>query len=289
LQSPQTLTKVISEPLYALLDRGGKAWRSILVIFVAQSLGKSIDDVLDITILPEIIHNGSLIIDDIEDSSDFRRGAPCLHKIEKYGIDVSINVGNFMYFIPLKVIENMQNNGTISAEIALKLYRIYSKEMANLHLGQGLDICWHKGGMGVDKEPNINDYLLMCANKTGGLSRMRAKLGATMCGATNEQVEAFGKFAESVGIAFQIQDDLLNIDSENELAIKKGGVGEDIHEGKRSIMVIHCIKEAPKQESDRLLEILNMKTSDPKLIEEAIQIMKKKIRVLNSVLKRQKN
>ena len=103
---------------------------------------------------------------------------------------------------------------------------------------------------------------------------MSAKFSALLSGANSEQVEKIGKFAESIGIAFQIQDDLLNLDS-SALSVGKGGIGEDIHEGKRSLMVIHTLQNATPEDATRLQYILSLKTTDTSLIEEAIGIMKK--------------
>lgn len=104
---------------------------------------------------------------------------------------------------------------------------------------------------------------------------MSAKMSAIISGATEEQVEAIGKFAESIGIAFQIQDDILNIQDATALSQNKGGVGEDIHEGKRTIMVIHSFNNGAESDVKRLKEILAMKTNDAELIHEAISILKR--------------
>jgi len=140
--------------------------------------------------------------------------------------------------------------------------------MINLHLGQGLDIWWHQG----KAMPNEQQYLQMCAYKTGVLARLSARLAALLSGATPDQIHQLGLFSEAIGVAFQIQDDLLNISGE-EFAEKISMVGEDIYEGKRTLMVIHSVTHSP-QTAKRLEEILNMKTRDAALIKEAIDIMK---------------
>eukprot|EP01114_Cavostelium_apophysatum_P017196 TRINITY_DN504_c0_g1_i1.p1 TRINITY_DN504_c0_g1~~TRINITY_DN504_c0_g1_i1.p1 ORF type:complete len:386 (+),score=86.71 TRINITY_DN504_c0_g1_i1:164-1321(+) len=265
------INKAVIEPIWDLLDRGGKRWRSTLLLLVAEALGKSAEEVLDFVVITEIVHNGTLIVDDIEDDSEYRRGKPCLHKT--VGVDVAINAGNLMYFLPLRVLRERVD---LPKEVMLKCYETYSTEMLTLHLGQGLDICWHsKQRDDHSPEPNVANYLQMCANKTGALARMSAKLSALICGGTDEQAEAIGNFAESIGIAFQIQDDLLNLEFDAAVATNKGGVGEDIHEGKRTIMVIHSFDSAPAEEAKRLREILSMHTSDPVLIAEAIDIMRR--------------
>lgn len=261
----ETATKALSEPIWEFLDRGGKRWRPALLLLVAEALGAQKEDVLDFVALCELVHNGTLVIDDIEDQSELRRGKPCLHLV--YDLDVAINAGNALYFLPLLALK--QRKDDFPPETIIKAYELYSQEMINLHFGQGFDIWWHSG----NKEPNIDEYLQMCAYKTGTLARLSCKLSAILAGATDYQIEAIGRFAESVGVGFQIQDDILNFDSE-EFAEGKG-FGEDIHEGKRTLIVIHCLENASKDDADRLREILLLHTNEQTLIEEAVAIIHK--------------
>jgi geranylgeranyl pyrophosphate synthase len=265
----ETLNKAVTEPIWEFLDRGGKRWRPFLFLLVCEALGKNPEDFMEFAIIPEVIHNGTLIIDDIEDSSDYRRGKPCTYKI--YGLDIAINAGNAMYYLPLLPL--IKNKEKIQPSKLCKIYEIYVQEMINLSLGQAMDIAWHKGLAKAD-EIGEKDYLQMCAYKTGTLARMSAKMAAVLADATLEQVEKIGHFAESTGVAFQMQDDILDLTGE-EFAGKKGGRGKDITEGKRTLIVIHTLKVADSKDKKRLIEILNMHTSDQKLREEAIAIMEK--------------
>jgi geranylgeranyl pyrophosphate synthase len=114
----------------------------------------------------------------------------------------------------------------------------------------------------------------MCAFKTGCLSRMAAKLAVVLSGGGDELAEKVGGVAEAIGVAFQIQDDILNLTGEK-FSKRKGGLGEDITEGKRSLMVIYTLKKANKKDRKRLLEILSLHTTNQKLRNEAIKIIKK--------------
>jgi geranylgeranyl pyrophosphate synthase len=230
---------------------GGKRWRSVLVLLIGEALGGDMDLVKDFVTISETVHNGTLAIDDIEDSSQFRRGKECLHLI--YGVDIAVNAGNAMYYMPLLVLRERAN--AIGAERLVRCYEVYSQEMINLHFGQGMDIYWHSGKGSVD--PTIKQYLQMCAFKTGTLARMSAKLSALVSGANEETVNAVGRFAEAIGVAFQIQDDILNI-SKGALADLKGW-GEDIHEGKRTIMVLDAFAKGTPEQSARLRQILKEK------------------------------
>ncbi len=262
----EAVNKAIADPLWEFLDRGGKRWRPSLFLLVCQALGTDPDRVSDFAIIPEVIHNGTLMIDDVEDASEIRRGKPCTYKL--FGLDIAINTGNVMYYLPLLALS--KNKNKISAEQENKIYEIYVQEMIRLSFGQATDIAWHKGLA----EANDMQYLQMCAHKTGTLARMSAKMAAVLAGASDTTVEKMGRFAETIAVAFQIQDDVLDLVGE-EFAEKKGGRGQDVTEGKRSLMVIHTLEKAQKADKKRLLEILDMHTTDQKLKDEAIAIIKK--------------
>jgi geranylgeranyl pyrophosphate synthase len=263
----ETINKAIAEPVWDMLDRGGKRWRPVLFLLICEAFNKGPDYCLDFAIIPEVVHNGTLVIDDIEDSSEIRRGKPCSYKI--YGLDISVNAGNAMYYLPL--IPLMEQKDTLSPESLRDVYEIYVQEMINLSIGQAMDIAWHRG-LANANEIDEDDYLQMCAYKTGTLARMSAKIAAVLSGADRNLVEKLGSFAESIGVAFQMQDDLLDLTGEK-FAKTKGGLGQDITEGKRTLMVIHTLKKAVPEDRKRLIQILNMHTSDQKLRDEAIGIM----------------
>jgi geranylgeranyl pyrophosphate synthase len=265
----EALNKAIAEPIWEFLERGGKRWRPALFLLIIEALGKNPEDFFDFAIIPEVIHNGTLMVDDIEDASEFRRGKPCTYKI--YGLDIAINAGNAMYYLPLLPL--IKNKEKISKEKLCKVYEIYVQEMISLSMGQAMDIAWHRGIADADKIDE-EDYLQMCAYKTGTLARMSAKIAAVLADADEELTDKLGRFAESIGIAFQMQDDILDLTGE-EFAEKKGGRGQDITEGKRSLIVIHTLKVANTKDRKRLIEILNMHTSEQKLKDEAIKIMEK--------------
>lgn len=265
----ETLNKTIAEPIWEFLDRGGKRWRPALFLLIAEALGKNPVRLIDFAIIPEVIHNGTLMVDDIEDSSELRRGKPCTYRM--YGLDIAVNAGNTMYYLPLLPL--IEHKGEISDQKLRRVYEIYVQEMINLSLGQAMDIAWHRGLANADTIGE-NDYLQMCAYKTGTLARMSAKIAATLAEANDELTEKLGRFAESIGVAFQMQDDVLDLTSK-EFEKKKGGRGQDITEGKRSLIIIHTLQTANARDRKRLIEILNVHSSDQKLKDEAIGIMEK--------------
>jgi geranylgeranyl pyrophosphate synthase len=262
----ESIQKGLVDPVWDLIDRGGKRWRPILMLLCCQAVGGKPEKIKEFTVLPELIHNATLVEDDIEDSSELRRGKPCTYKI--FGIDISVNAGSAMYILPNIML--FKNSKKLNDHAKNQIYDLTWTELLRVHVGQATDIYWHKGN-----KMNISEaeYLQMCVNKTGVLARYSCKLGSILGNGSEKQTEALGKFGESIGVAFQIQDDILNLVGEE---FQKGkGVGEDIHEGKRTLMVIYTLSKASEQDKQRLVEILNSHPSDEAVILEAIELMKK--------------
>ncbi|MCS7125972.1 MAG: polyprenyl synthetase family protein [Aigarchaeota archaeon] len=259
----ESINKSILQPFWDLIDRGGKRWRPALMLIVYEALGGDIEEILPLTIIPETIHNGTLAVDDVEDDSDFRRGKPCIHKI--YGVDVAINMGNTMYFLPLLILSKIN----IPEHKKMRILEEYVKTMVELSFGQAMDIAWHRG---LVDEIDEEQYLQMTLFKTGTLARFSIKIATIMADASKEVEEIFSRFGESIAIAFQIQDDILNIVGDESKYGKE--IGGDIKEGKRTLVVVRALKSLPKERADRLKEILNMRTGNPELIKEAITLIK---------------
>lgn len=259
----ESINKSVLEPFWDLLDRGGKRWRPALMMMTYEALGGKAEDISPLSIIPEAIHNGTLAVDDVEDESDYRRGKPCIHKI--YGVDIAINMGNTMYFLPLLVLKRLN----IPEEKRLRILEEYVKTMTELSFGQAMDIAWHRG---MVEEIDEEQYLQMTLFKTGALARLSVKIAAIMADAPADVEEKLARFSESMAVAFQIQDDVLNIVGEESKYGKE--IGGDVKEGKRTLMVIRALKVLPPEKATRLREILDMRTGDQKLIAEAIRLIK---------------
>jgi len=259
------INESIFKPAWDLLSRGGKRWRPVIMLLTYEALGGEPEEIADLTIISELIHNGTLAVDDVEDDSDLRRGKPCIHKI--YGVDIAINMGNTLYFLPLVYLMRI---GKFKPDIINELTKIYLEEMLNLSLGQALDIAWHRS---VSEAVTEEMYLTMCRLKTGSLARLSARMACRLANLSPSQEEKVSNFSDAVAVAFQIQDDILNIAGDEALYGKE--IGGDIKEGKRTLMVIYALRTLQKSDADRLSEILRMRTSDPELIKEAINIIKK--------------
>ncbi len=238
---PLHLAETLTKPGWDLLSRGGKRWRPLLMTLVCEFLGGE-DDAIPLTPLVEFPHNASLIHDDIEDNSDERRGKPAVHLL--YGTDTAINAGCFLYFLPLRCIDVWN----ASPERKTMVYQIWSEYLRRLHLGQAMDIAWHRDFLSM---PSINEYLQMCKLKTGVLARMSAVCGVSIAGnrirfpddAEPDISDYLGEAAEKLGVGFQILDDVKNLTTGN--PGKKRG--DDIVEGKKSLPVLLYLHENPAQ------------------------------------------
>jgi len=238
IEFPKTAKKINDESMRALLtpgkeilSRGGKRWRPLLMTFICESLGGG-DAALPLTPLIEFSHNATLIHDDIEDDSEERRGKPAIHKI--YGVDTAINSGSFLYFLALSCVE------TFTGKDKEYIYKLWGKYIRGVHLGQAIDINWHRK---ISFVPTIEEYFVMCGLKTGGLARLAAELGAYLAGASDETISKLGEAAEKLGIGFQILDDVKNLTTGIPGKIR----GDDIVEGKKSLPVLLFLTRFPEK------------------------------------------
>ena len=264
-ETPLEQAEIFLEPGRALIGRGGKRWRPLVSILVCEALGGGhrADILAPLTELP---HNGSLIVDDIEDSSPIRRGKPAIHC--EFGVDLALNMGNFMYFLPTIIFERNDFSPQILAEIV----RDWLTVMRRLHLGQGFDIVWHR-----DRNlfPTRSAYLNMCRFKTGSLSSLAARLGARAASGSASvspmRVDLLGQTWEDLGTGFQILDDVQNLST----GVPGKEHGDDIVEGKKSLPVVIHAGENPT-DKPRLSELFCLAASGEKnAVSDAIALLEK--------------
>lgn len=262
------INKSLMDPMWYLISQGGKRLRPVFTLLVINLFNKNTDDYLEFSIIPEVLHTATLVHDDIEDRSIKRRNADCVHI--KYGLDIATNLGDFMFYFPLKA---LIDSDKLSQDQKMKIMNEYVSEMVKLGIGQGVDLAWHNYLVNPESITEEN-YMRMAFDKTGALLGFSAKLGAIIGGANDKQTELLGKFGATIGVIFQIRDDLLNIE-DSSVSKSKGGIGDDITEGKITMFVTHTLKVADEKDKKRLIEILKSHSSDDKLKKEASAILVK--------------
>ncbi|QEN04774.1 polyprenyl synthetase family protein [Thiospirochaeta perfilievii] len=253
---------IINKPANELIYRGGKRWRPMVLLLTSLCLDGDKTVSLILTPIVELIHNGTLLIDDIEDKATQRRGKKAVHLI--YGDDMAINSGNHLYFIPTTIIDDLN----ISDSLKLRIYESYTQNMRRLHFGQGMDIQWHND---LYKIPTVEEYIQMCKFKTGCLASMSGELGAIAAGVDTALTEKIRIIWEEIGVGFQILDDIKNITTGNPGKLR----GDDIVEGKKSLPVIlYC----NKHDNTKLLN--NIDKAKKKGIKRGRKFVEKSISIL---------
>lgn len=247
-------TEMLSQPVWDLLGRGGKHWRPIFGILLLQALGVEPGPFeTALSVIPELEHNASVIIDDIEDASQTRRGDLSIHL--KYGLPTAINAANTLYFLPLLSISDHPHLSTIQREA---IYRAFMEMFVQAHFGQAQDLYWSKLGPARRAElwhdGQLGELILQAHTfKTAAPVRVTAEFACIIADVDPQTRIACKRFAESIGIAFQIIDDVNNFSNAQDWG---KDCGEDITEGKFSFAIhraVHLLDGADKQ---RLTEIL---------------------------------
>ena len=242
--------KVLTGPFDYLNGHPGKDFRSALVKAFDAWLEVPPDSLKIITRAVSMLHTASLLVDDVEDNSQLRRGFPVAHTI--FGIPQTINSSNYVYFCALQEIQKLKNPKAVS---------IFAEELLNLHRGQGMDLFWRD----TLTCPTEDDYLEMVGNKTGGLFR----LGIKLMQAESRSLMDCVPLVNIIGLVFQIADDYHNLFSKEYTANK--GMCEDLTEGKFSFPVIHSVRS--NLGDMQLLNILRQKTENEEVKRYAVAYM----------------
>ncbi|ODA80601.1 hypothetical protein RJ55_03560 [Drechmeria coniospora] len=242
--------KVVRAPFDYATSHPGKDFRAQLIAAFNVWLdvpSKSLDV---ITKVIAMLHEASLLIDDVQDSSELRRGFPVAHSI--FGVAQTINAANYTCYLALQELQKLDNARAIT---------IFAEELVNLHRGQGMDLFWRD----TLTCPTEEDYLEMVGNKTGGLFRLGIKLMQAESKASIDCVP----LVNLIGLTYQIRDDYLNLSSQEYTDNK--GICEDLTEGKFSFPIIHSIRADPA--NLQLINILKQKTSDIQVKRYAVSYM----------------
>lgn len=246
-----------------LIKAGGKKLRPVLVVLSSESVGGRAQDALKTAVSMELIHTFSLIHDDIMDKDEMRRGKPSVHKL--WGEPMAILAGDTLFSKAFEIV--LETNTTnIDPKRVVEALKTVVDSCIKICEGQALDISF-EGQLDVKEE----EYMTMIYKKTAALIAAATKAGAIIGGGNDEQVEALSEYGRLIGLAFQIQDDYLDVVSDEEDIGKP--VGSDIVEGKMTLMVVHALANASKEDKKRLISILEANNED--LVDDAISIFNK--------------
>lgn len=255
------LERYLYAPLAAFSANGGKRHRPLICMLAARAVGGDPARARSAAAAIEHFQSAALIHDDIADKGQLRRGKPCMYLTE--GVGRAINCGD--YDITLST-DAVLRDEALDAPLKLRVLGELTAMMQRTVEGQALDLGW------VQNERfdlTVQDYLTMATLKTAHYSgAVPLAVGAMVGGGSEQQVEALRSFGLATGLAFQIQDDLLNL---------VGDAGDkdfrnDITEGKRTLVAVHALEHAESETRRELVEILRSGTQDAALLERAVKI-----------------
>jgi len=249
-------------PLRAYSVNGGKRHRPLICLLACEAVGGDPSLAWRPAAAIEHFHTAALIHDDIEDDSQTRRGEPTMHITE--GLGLAINAGDLaLSLVCGTVVDDPLLPDAMKLRVLSELVAMTDRTIE----GQALDIGWARDGR---FDLSVEDYLVMAQHKTAYYSgAVPLAVGAIVGGAPEPTVELLRSFGMAAGLAFQIQDDVLNLVGSKESVAKD--FRSDITEGKRTLIAIHALRHSP--DSDRLEQILNEHATDPATLAEAVGIM----------------
>ncbi|UCE07711.1 MAG: polyprenyl synthetase family protein [bacterium] len=227
------------EPVRYILEGGGKRIRPILVILACKAVGGKQDDCLDAAVAVEILHNFTLVHDDIMDNDDLRRSRQTVHK--KWDEATAILAGDGLV--------------ALAYHYLLKTNSQHIKEIAEIFTAGIVDLC---EGQALDKEfesrydIDLNQYMSMIEKKTARLLMISSEIGAIIGGGDYDARGILSEFSRQLGCAFQIQDDLLDIETTSGKTF-----GSDIKQKKMTILFVHALNHAHPKVRNQLLNIIH--------------------------------
>ncbi len=250
-------------PLAEYSANAGKRHRPLICLLACEAVGGNPELAKPSAAAIEHFHTAALIHDDIEDASQTRRGEPCLHIREGEGL--AINAGDLaLSLVTGTVVDDPNLDDATKLRVLKELVDMTARTIE----GQALDIGWARD----DRfDLTTDDYLLMANHKTAFYSgAVPLAVGAIVGGGNETQIATLRAFGMATGLAFQIQDDMLNLVGTRE-ATKKD-FRSDITEGKRTLIAVHALQNSGKRE--RLLALLSSRPTAPAELDEAVSIMR---------------
>ena len=234
----------LSGAMMHLVEGGGKRLRATLPWLVAKAVGDSHSGLLDVGAAIEIIHNFTLVHDDIMDDDDIRRGRPAVHV--EYDLPTAINAGDAMLAIAFEAMAVAEG---IEPELLPFLVKRIGRMVRKCSEGQQLDIEFEDRGFVTEDE-----YITMIHGKTAAMFLTCAEVGSHLAGADSDTIECMHDWGLAVGLCFQLMDDLIDVLSDSDTLGKPSG--SDVAQGKRTLMVIHALDQPPSNSKDDLMAVL---------------------------------
>ncbi len=247
-----------------IIDAGGKRLRPFLVLKSCKLVEGSEEDAIPTAAALELLHTFTLIHDDIMDQDEKRRGVPSVHT--KWGVPIAIVAGDLLFAKVYEVITKYTEIKNVNSKRILQVLKEISEATIALCEGQTKDMMF-----ATKRNVSEKEYLEMIKGKTAALFETSARCGGVLGGANKKQVKHLGDFGHYSGIAFQIVDDVLALTADEK--VLKKPVGNDIREGKRTLMVVYALEKATKSQKKQILETLGNNDATSEQIDKTIKLI----------------
>ncbi len=248
----------VNKDLEPELVNAGKQIRPILLLLTCQAAGGDWRQAVPAAAAIELVHNFSLIHDDIEDASPTRRGRLTCWQI--WGIEQSINAGDAMFALAHIAMNRLFDRG-VAAEIVVKALRRFDETCVHLTQGQNLDMAFETMDVVA-----VDEYIKMITGKTAVLLSLCTELGALIAGADAETVEHYRQFGLDTGLAFQMKDDILGIWGDEAVIGKSAST--DISTKKKTLPVLYGLAE-----SEDLRQLYGQEETNGVFVETAVSLL----------------
>lgn len=257
-KEPKSLYQAASH----LIIHGGKRLRPYMVIQCNQLLGGKRSDAIRAACAIEMVHNFTLVHDDIMDNDEARHGVPTTHNI--FGMPVAILAGDVLFSKAYEVISNQSLQPKIISKLVSKL----AKACVDVCEGQILDI-----SMAEQKRiPSRQEYIKMIEKKTSALFEVSCAMGVICANGSKQDIKNLSAFGKNLGVAFQITDDLIGVMGDPK--ITKKPVGNDLREGKKSLPILLAIKKAKGRDKRIILRAFGNSNAKKEEIKTAVNTIR---------------
>lgn len=258
------LSRYLYQPLAHFTAGGGKRVRPVLALMGAEAVGGNAEQALSSGVAIELFQSAALIHDDIADASELRRGEPCLYRTEGEGL--AINAGDLAL---TRVFEAVLEDPNLDAGRRVRVLEELVRMERHTLEGQALDLGWARDGRW---DVTSDDYLYMIEGKTAWYTVASPLfIGAVAAGAPDEAARGLIDLGRPAGLAFQLQDDLLNL--VGDASAQGKDFRSDITEGKRTLAVVWALEHLEPELRAELVSLLEAKTSDPADLARAVELI----------------
>ena len=245
-----------------LIVNGGKRLRPYMVIRSCQILKGKVSNAMPAASAVEMVHNFSLVHDDIMDNDEMRHGVPTVHK--KFGMPIAILAGDVLFSKAFQVITDSK----LSTNATIQLVSRLAKACVDICEGQLLDVKMAE----ERKIPSQAEYITMIGKKTAALFDVSCAMGAICATNKVKDISNLSSFGRNLGIAFQITDDLIGVMGDPK--ITKKPVGNDLREGKKSLPILMAIKLAKGNDKKIILKAFGNSKISRKDLSKAVDVIR---------------